>query len=37
VVPSALAQLSAVLGPTDINADQLRTAESGTPARTVLG
>ena len=36
VVPSALAQLSAVLGPTDITADQLNIAEFGTPARAVL-
>src|SRR5674476_132351 len=36
-VPSALAQLSAVLGPTDLNADQLDTAQLETAARVVLG
>jgi ArsR family transcriptional regulator, arsenate/arsenite/antimonite-responsive transcriptional repressor len=36
VVPSALAQLSAVLGPTDLNADQLDAAQLGTTARAVL-
>jgi ArsR family transcriptional regulator len=36
VVPSALAQLSAVLGPTDLNADQIDTAQLETPARAVL-
>jgi ArsR family transcriptional regulator len=37
VVPSALAQLSAVLGPTDLNADQIDTAQLGTAARVMLG
>ena len=37
MVPSALAQLSAVLGPTDLNADQIDTAQLGTAARVVLG
>src|SRR5664280_1008454 len=37
VVPSALAQLSAVLGPTDLNADQIDTAQLGTAVRVVLG
>jgi ArsR family transcriptional regulator len=37
VVPSALAQLSAILGSTDINAYELDTAQLGTAARVVLG
>jgi ArsR family transcriptional regulator, arsenate/arsenite/antimonite-responsive transcriptional repressor len=37
VVPSALAQLSAVLGPTDVSANQLDAAQLGTAARVVLG
>ena len=37
VVPSALAQLSAVLGPTDLSADELDTAHLGTAARVVVG
>jgi hypothetical protein len=36
VVPSALAQLSAVLGPTDVNAGQLNVAKFGAPERAVL-
>jgi len=36
VVPSALAQLSAVLGPTDLKADQPDLAQLGTAARAVL-
>jgi ArsR family transcriptional regulator len=37
VVPSALAQLSAVLGPPDLNADQLDGPQLGTAARMVVG
>jgi ArsR family transcriptional regulator, arsenate/arsenite/antimonite-responsive transcriptional repressor len=36
VVPSALAQLSAVLGSTDVHTDQLGTAQLGTAAPAVL-
>jgi len=36
VVASALAQLSAVLGSNEVNADQLNTAQLGTAARAVL-
>ena len=36
VVPSALAQLSAVLGSNEVNANQLNTAQPGTAARAVL-
>ena len=36
VVPSALAQLSAVLGSTDVSIDQLGTAQFGTAAPAVL-
>ena len=36
VVPSALAQLSAVLGSTDVSIDQLGTAPLGTAAPAVL-
>ena len=36
VVPSALAQLSAVLGSTDVSIDQLGTAQLGTIAPVVL-
>jgi ArsR family transcriptional regulator len=36
VVPSALTQLSAVLGPTDIRTTQLSTTQLGTAAPAVL-
>lgn len=35
VVPAALTQLSAVLGPTDLNADPLKTAELETASRAL--